>query len=247
MSFHIDEEYIGINGIFAEHNDLFSFDEARNEVKEFLSKFYTWDAECEEFDETEPKNSRNYEITIKREDECCDDTYSTIFHLEIALPTDNDAQELADLLDGEVVSNKKMKTYLIRISIKDADGQHEYDYSNDFLVDIDTEEITAKEGTNKFYKQLFKAFKPKIKQAALDWFAKDPEAIKADLEQYGTGYDYEPDPDGKETEADYIVDNFPPRSIAHIPDEIMEANGFKLAPEPSLDQEFYDDLGFLND
>lgn len=104
MSFHIDEEYIGINGIFAEHNDLFSFDEARNEVKEFLSKFYTWDAECEEFDETEPKNSRKYEITIKREDECCDDTYSTIFHLEIALPTDTDAQELADLLDGTVIS-----------------------------------------------------------------------------------------------------------------------------------------------
>lgn len=103
MSFHIDEEYIGINGIFAEHNDLFSFDEARSEVKEFLSKFYTWDNECEEFDETEPKNSRKYEITIKREDECCDDTYSTIFHLNIALPTDEDAKELADIIDGTVV------------------------------------------------------------------------------------------------------------------------------------------------
>ncbi len=104
MAFHADEDYIGINGIFAEHNDLFSFDEARNEVKEFLSKFYTWDNECEEFDETEPKNSRKYEITIKREDECCDDTYATIFHLEIALPTDEDAKELADIIDGTVVS-----------------------------------------------------------------------------------------------------------------------------------------------
>ena len=103
MSFHLEEEYIGINGIFAEHNELFSFDEARNEVKEFLAKFYTWDDTCEEFDETEPKNSRKYEIKIKREDECCDDSYATIFHLEIALPTDEDAKELADLLDGDVV------------------------------------------------------------------------------------------------------------------------------------------------
>lgn len=243
MSFHIDEEWLDINGLLANENT----EKYKDDIKELLSKYYKWDEECEEFEDDHPDTYRKYEIRVNCEDELCDDTYKTILHIEVWLPTDEDAKELADIIDGEVVSHKKMKTYLIRISIKDSDGQHEYDYSNDFLVDIDTEEITEEEGTNKFYKQLFKAFKPKIKQAALDWFAKDPEAIKADIEQYGTGYNYEPDPDGKETEADYIVANFPARSIAHIPDDIMEANGFKLAPEPSLDQEFYDDLGFLNE
>lgn len=140
----------------------------------------------------------------------------------------------------------KMKTYLIRISIKDT-TLSPFDYSDDFLVDIDPKEITEKEGTPKFHRQLFNAFKPKIKQAVLDWFAEDPEAIRDEIIMYGIGYNYEADPDGNKTEADYIVENFPPRSIAHIPDEIMTANGFKQAPTPSLDKAFYKDVGFLND
>lgn len=247
MGTHINHECYDLNDIISDNSDNLFDDDVRKDAKEFLSKFYRWDKDLEEFDDTPKANYHKYEIKVKQESDWGDDYFVDIISVKVMLPTDDDAKNLADILDGEVVSNKTMKTYFIRISIKDADGQHEYDYCNDFLVDIDSKKIKGNEGTYKFYTQLFNAFKPKIKQAALDWFAKDPEAIRADLEQYGTGYDYEPDPDGKETEADYIVANFPPRSIAHIPDEIMEANGFKLAPEPSLDQEFYDDLGFLND
>lgn len=141
--------------------------------------------------------------------------------------------------------NMAKLTFLIRFAIKDADGQHQYDYSNDFLVDLD-HEPAGKEGTKKYYKELFDAFKPKIKQAVRDWFEKDPEAVRDDIEQYGYQYDYEPDDwDGKEV--DYAVDIFPARCVSHIPDEIMKANGFKNAPDPSMEKDFYDDLGFLND
>jgi len=136
-------------------------------------------------------------------------------------------------------------TFLIRFAIKDADGQHQYDYSNDFLVDLD-HEPTETEGTGKYQKELFEAFKPKIKQAVRDWFEKDPEEVRDNIEQYGYNYNYDPDEWGG-NEVDYVVDSFPARCVAHIPDEIMKANGFRTAPEPSLEEEFYNDFGFLND
>lgn len=137
------------------------------------------------------------------------------------------------------------KTFLIRFAIKDSDGQHQYDYSDDFLVDLDREP-TEPEGTGKYQKGLFDAFKPKIKQAVRDWFEKDPEAVRDDIEQYGYKYDYNPE-DWDNKEVDYVVDSFPARCVSHIPDEIMKANGFRNAPDPSLEEEFYNDLGFLNE
>jgi hypothetical protein len=141
-------------------------------------------------------------------------------------------------------NNMASKTFLIRFAIEDADGQHQYDYSDDFLVDLD-HEPTEEEGTAKYYTELFAAFKPKIKQAVRDWFEKDPEAVRDDIDQYGIEYNYDAeDWDGKEV--DYVVDSFPARCVSHIPTEIMEANGFRNAPDPSLEENFYDDLGFLN-
>lgn len=136
------------------------------------------------------------------------------------------------------------KTFLIRFAIKDADGQHQYDYSNDFLVDLD-HEPTEKQGTGKYQQELFDAFKPKIKQAVRDWFEKDPEAVRDDIQQYGYKYNYCPE-DWNDKEVDYAVDTFPARCVSHIPDEIMKANGFRNAPDPALEKEFYNDLGFLN-
>lgn len=143
-----------------------------------------------------------------------------------------------------------MNTFLLRFSIKDADGQHKYDYSNDFLVDLTDEQVAE---VNKLVniereKLLFKFFKEKIKQAVVEWFNTDPEAVRDDINQYGyCDYDYENRDDEDQTEAEYAVDQLPARCVAHIPDAITNKFGFCIAPEPSLDKEFYNDFGFLND
>ena len=117
MSTHINEDYCDLNGLIAESNDYFVCDEVREEVKEFLSKFYTWDEECEEFDDTPKPNYREYEIKVKRDDECCDDEYINIISVKLSLPTDEDAKELADLIDGKVV-DRGCVTYTKKIVIK---------------------------------------------------------------------------------------------------------------------------------
>ena len=115
MATHINEDYCDLNGLVAESNDSFFCDEVREEVKEFLSKFYTWDEECEEFDDTPKPDYREYEIKVKREDECCDDDYINIMSVTVQLPSDEDAKELADLIDGKVVDglNSDGKSYCI--------------------------------------------------------------------------------------------------------------------------------------
>lgn len=120
MSTHINEDYCDLNGLVADTNDFFFDDDVRKEVKEFLSKFYTWDEECEEFDETPKSNYREYEIKVKREDECCDDDYINIISVTVKLPSDEDAKELADLIDGKVVDglNADGKSYCITYTKK---------------------------------------------------------------------------------------------------------------------------------
>ena len=120
MSIHINEDYCDLNGLIAESNDYFVCDEVREEVKEFLSKFYTWDEECEEFDDTPKPNYREYEIKVKRDDECCDDEYINIISVKVSLPTDEDAKELADLIDGKVVDglNADGKSYCVTYTKK---------------------------------------------------------------------------------------------------------------------------------
>lgn len=99
MTFHGDEDYIGLNDlIHNEHTEKYS-----NDIYELLSKYYKWDAECEEFEEDYPDTYHKYEIRAEFEDECCDDSYKTILHIEVWLPTDEDAKELADIIDGKVV------------------------------------------------------------------------------------------------------------------------------------------------
>ncbi len=139
------------------------------------------------------------------------------------------------------------KSYVFRIAIKDPDGNRDYDYNDDFIIDVD-QSIKGRKGTAAFEKALFKIFKQKIKQAVKEWFAKDPESVKYEITSYGYGYNYVPDPDDDETEADYAVENFPPRSVAHIPDDIMHNNGFRSVGDNNpYSHEFYNDLGFLND
>jgi hypothetical protein len=99
MSFHGDEDWLNMNGLLTNENT----EQYKDDIKELLSKYYKWDEECEEFDEEHPDTYHEYEIRAEFEDEICDDSYKTILHIEVWLPTDEDAKELADIIDGNVV------------------------------------------------------------------------------------------------------------------------------------------------
>lgn len=137
-----------------------------------------------------------------------------------------------------------MQTYTIRYSIKDADGQHEYDYSDDFLVDLDE---TPAGINNEFEQNLLSAFKRKVKDAVTEWFNTDKDTVIGEIDQYGHEYDFENEAYEGQPELEYAISMFPARCVAHIPNEIMEHHGFRNAPSPSAEYESYDDLGFLDD
>ena len=100
MSFHADEDCIGMNELLTNENT----EQYADDIKELLSQYYTWDAESEEFDETAPDNYREYRIKAVFEDEICDDDYTTVLYIDVKLPTDDAARELADTIDGTVIS-----------------------------------------------------------------------------------------------------------------------------------------------
>lgn len=144
-----------------------------------------------------------------------------------------------------------MQNYTIRFSIKDADGNSSYDYSDDFIVSLDYT-IDDTKGSAATQNELFKLFKEKIKAAVTEWYSKDAELVKDEISQYGYMREFEPDPDDSEeanktNELLWVLDNFPARCVSHIPDDIMQANGFRNAPNMNCEVEFYDDNGFIND
>lgn len=111
MSFQCDDEHLDMNGLLVNENTK----KYRDAIKELLSKYYTWDEKCNEFDEKRPDSYRKYHIRAEFEDECCDDTYKTIVHVEVWLPSDEAATELANIIDGNVCGglNEGCPTYCI--------------------------------------------------------------------------------------------------------------------------------------
>lgn len=99
MSFHGDEDWLDMNGLLTNENT----EQYKDDIKELLSKYYKWDEDCEEFEDEHPDTYHKYEIRAEFEDEYCDESFKTILHIEVWLPTDEDAKELADIIDGEVV------------------------------------------------------------------------------------------------------------------------------------------------
>ena len=99
MSFHGDEDWLNMNGLLTNENT----EKYSDDIKELLSKYYKWDEECEEFDEEHPDTYHKYKIRAEFEDECCDDIFKTILYVDVWLPTDEAAKELADIIDGKVV------------------------------------------------------------------------------------------------------------------------------------------------
>lgn len=99
MSFHGDEDWLDMNELLNNENTK----DYKDDIKEFLSKYYKWDEECEEFEDEHPDTYHKYKIRAEFEDECCDDTYKTILYVDVWLPNDEAATELADIIDGKVV------------------------------------------------------------------------------------------------------------------------------------------------
>lgn len=122
-------------------------------------------------------------------------------------------------------------THTVRFSIKDYEGHH---YFNDFVFDMEESDPDVIE----------REFARRVRKAVADWFVKDKAGLVYEIEMYGYGYEYDDD-DGDELE--YAIDNFPAASVAHIPDKIMEANGFRLRERPDVELTFYGYGGFLND
>ena len=144
-----------------------------------------------------------------------------------------------------------MQNFMIRFSIKDSDGNNQYDYSDDFVVSLDYT-IDEKKGSAKIQKELYTLFKEKIKAAVIEWYGKDAELVKDEIAQYGYMRTVEPDPDDsdeetKKKELQWVLDTFPARCVSHIPDDIMANHGFSNAPDMHCEIDFYDDGGFIND
>ena len=119
MSTHINEEALTLNGLISDALETVGpHEEMRRSIKDFLSKFYTWDDSLGEFDDTPKEGYRPYKIKAKYEDECCDDTFVTIYSIRVSLPTDEDAKELAAILDGEVVDGLNKDGPVFRITYR---------------------------------------------------------------------------------------------------------------------------------
>ena len=152
MSFHADEDFIGMNELLTNENT----EQYADDIKELLSQYYTWDAESEEFDETAPDNYREYRIKAVFEDEICDDDYTTVLYIDVKLPTDEAAKELADIIDGTVVEglNEGCPTFRITyrneiyIKAKNKEeaeeifrnmGKKEFDFQSEFVEIVSNE------------------------------------------------------------------------------------------------------------
>lgn len=119
MATHINEESLDLNGLISDALESFDpHEEMRQSIKDFLSKFYTWDEEAGEFADTPKEGYRPYEIKAKYEDECCDDTFVNIYSIRVSLQTDEDAKELAVILDGEVVDGLNKDCPVFRITYR---------------------------------------------------------------------------------------------------------------------------------
>lgn len=129
MSFHGDEDWLDMNGLLTNENT----ERYKDDIKELLSKYYKWDEECEEFEDEHPDTYHKYKIRAEFEDECCDDTYKTILYVDVWLPTDDDANELADIIDGKVVGGLNNACPTFRIT-----------YRNEIYIKADNKEEAEK-------------------------------------------------------------------------------------------------------
>ena len=147
MATHINEESLTLNDLISDALETFDpHEEMRQSIKDFLSKFYTWDDALGEFDDTPEEGYRPYKIKVKYEDEVADMTFVNIYTITVSLPSDEDAKELANILDGEVVDGLYKDAPMFRITYRNeiyikAKNHHE---AERILSGMDPVELTRK-------------------------------------------------------------------------------------------------------
>ena len=114
MNFRENEERLFLEDIlFNENLETYSDD-----IKEVLDKYYQYDQEAEEYTDPLGENYHKYEIRVIDEYECCDDIVRNVVYIEIELPNDDAAQELAGCIGGEVTEglNSDCDTYRVLVT-----------------------------------------------------------------------------------------------------------------------------------
>lgn len=123
MTFHESEETIFVQDLM--HNEV--LESYREDIKDFLDKHYAYDQEEETYEQPLKHGYHKYTIRVVKESECCDDCFKSIILIEIDLPDNAAAQELADTVDGTVISGMTGKKFRIT-------------YRNEIYITADTED-----------------------------------------------------------------------------------------------------------
>lgn len=111
MNFRENEERLFLEDIlFNENLERYSDD-----IKEVLDKYYQYDPEIDEYTDPLGDNYQKYVIRVIDESECCDYCVRNVIYIEIKLPNDDAALELAGCIDGEVTEglNGDCDTYRV--------------------------------------------------------------------------------------------------------------------------------------
>ena len=114
MNFSEHEERLFLEDIlFNENLERYSDD-----IKEVLDKYYQYDTEIDEYTDPLGENYKKYVIRAIDEYECCDDCVRNVTYIEIKLPNDDAALELAGCIDGEVTEglNSDCDTYRVLVT-----------------------------------------------------------------------------------------------------------------------------------
>ena len=111
MNFSEHEERLYLEDLLYNEN----LENYRDDIKEVLDKYYKYDPEAEEHTDPLGKNYHKYEIRVVDEYECGEDCFRNVIYIEIKLPNDDAAQELAGCIDGEVTAglNSDCDTYKV--------------------------------------------------------------------------------------------------------------------------------------
>ena len=101
MNFHGHEVWVNLGNVLTDE----STEKYAEDIKEILEKYYKFDSDSESFDDSEKllaEPYHQYEIVKVDATEYMEDSFKTITHLEVELPNDEAAKELAATIDGRV-------------------------------------------------------------------------------------------------------------------------------------------------
>lgn len=114
MNFSVHEERLFLEDILFNEN----LERYGDDIKEVLDKYYQYDPEIDEYTDPLGDNYQKYVIRVIDESECCDYCVRNVIYIEIKLPNDDAALELAGCIDGEVTEglNSDCNTYSVLVT-----------------------------------------------------------------------------------------------------------------------------------